>query len=309
MNSKKQEYKAGFVGLIGLPNAGKSTLLNILVEEKVSIVTPKPQTTRRRVLGIQNLDNSQVVLVDAPGVLEASRGLNAFLQKEALDVMGESDVLVAVLNIDEDKKENLKKIIEMVSSSKKPWFYVVTKVDQAQFFHRQEKLKQEIREQYPEVQGLEFSKQWGSDLQELRSRFFRLAESLLPKAPAPLYDGDLYTTQSLRELVAEIVREKCFQELSHELPYQVAIRLRTFEEKEALTRIEADIVVGKKNHKAMVIGSGASKIKEIGSSARVDIEALLGRPCFLKLTVVVRDNWMENPLIMKELGYVTHGKK
>jgi GTP-binding protein Era len=127
--------------------------------------------------------------------------------------------------------------------------------------------------------------------------------------PGPLYDPEIYTPHSTRELVAEIVREKCFELLSHELPYQIAVRIRSFDEQEKLVRIEADILVGKENHKAMVIGSGGAKIKQIGQAARADIEAMLDHPCFLNLTVVVRENWMENRLIMKELGYVSIDKK
>lgn len=303
------DFKAGFVGLIGLPNAGKSTVLNVLVQEKLSIVTPKPQTTRRRVLGVETFNTAQVIVVDAPGVVEASRGLNAFLEKEAQDVMGESDVLVAVLNIDEDKKEHLEKIIQMVSSANKPWFYIITKVDMAHFFHRKEQLKSDLREKFPLVKGLEFSNKWGADLESFRADFFASAIESLPKMPGPLYDPEIYTPHSTRELVAEIIREKCFELLSHELPYQVAIRIRRFDEQEKLVKIEADIIVGKENHKAMVIGSGGAMIKEIGSLARTDIEVLLDQACFLRLTVVVRDNWMENRLIMKELGYVAIEKK
>jgi len=303
------DYKAGFVGLIGLPNAGKSTILNALVQEKLSIVTPKPQTTRRRVLGIETFTSAQVIMVDAPGVVEGTRGLNAFLEKEAQEVMGESDVLVAVLNIDEQRRENLEKIIQLVVSANKPWFYVISKVDMAQYFHRKEQLKSNINQLYPDVRGIEFSSHWGNDLESFRGDFFDLAIQRLPSMVGPLYDPHIYTPHSTRELVGEIIREKCFEQLSHELPYQVAIRIRSFDEQEKLVRIEADILVGKENHKAMVIGSGGGKIKEIGSLARTDIEGMLNQPCFLGLTVVVRDNWMENRLMMKELGYVSDSKK
>lgn len=302
------KYNAGFIGLIGLPNAGKSTLLNTLVQEKLSIVTPKPQTTRRRILGISTFTAAQAIIVDAPGIVEASRGLNAFLEKEAQDVMGESDILVAVLNVDEDEKSNLEKVINWVVSSGKPWMYVITKVDMTQFFHRKEQLKEQFRERFPGVKGFEFSNQWGKDLETFRAEFFETTIKMLPEMPGPLYDPELYTPHSMRELVAEIIREKCFEELAHELPYQIAIRIRAFKEEEKITKIEADIVVGKENHKAMVIGKQGTKIKEIGTKAREAIEELVEGQVFLRLTVVVRDNWMENRLIMKELGYVSDKK-
>ncbi len=305
---KNDNYKAGFVGLIGQPNAGKSTLLNVLVNEKVSIVTPKPQTTRRRVLGIHSFTKGQVVLVDAPGIVASAKGLNSFLEAEAKEVVKESDVLCAVLNLDQHDKEDLDLVLKWVTSSKRPWFAVLTKVDLVKYFHRKEMIKAQIKQEFPEVRIFEFSETWGSDLEEFRSLFFEESLRLLPKMPGPLYDVELFTPHHTRELVAEMIREKCFETLSHELPYQLAIRIRSFKEDEKITRIEADIVVGKDNHKAMVIGSQASKIKEIGTLARESIEGLLDQKVFLKLTVVVRENWMENHLIMKELGYVSDTK-
>ena len=218
MAVENKTYRTGFVGLIGLPNAGKSTLLNILVKERLSIVTPKPQTTRRRILGISTFEQAQAILVDAPGLVQSTRGLNAFLEKEAFDVMSESDVLVAVLNVDEDKKNELDKVIEMVTAAKKPWVYVISKVDQAQYFHRKEQLKIELRDKFPEVKGLEFSNQWGQDLEGFRADFFSAVLPMLPEMAGPLYDPEMYTPHSVRELVAEIIREKCFEELTHELP-------------------------------------------------------------------------------------------
>lgn len=298
-------FKAGFVGLIGQPNAGKSTLLNLLVEEKVSIVTPKPQTTRRRVLGILNDEKSQIVLVDAPGIVRSTSGLNAFLEKEAIDVIANSDVLCAVLNLDEDKKENLDRIIEMIRESKKPWFAVITKVDMVDKIHRKQRLIDELRAASPNVTVLEVSKNWGEDKKDFRKAFIEESRKLLPESPAPLYDVELFTPHTLRELAVEVIREKCFEELHQEIPYNLTVRITKFDESQpGMARIFAEIVVSKENHKPIVIGKGASMIKKIGMSARAELEKMMDEKVYLNLDVAVREEWFSNPRLMKDLGYV-----
>ncbi|GIL18384.1 MAG: GTPase Era [Oligoflexia bacterium] len=297
-------YKAGFVGLIGQPNAGKSTLLNHLVEDKISIVTPKPQTTRRRVLGVVSRDQGQVVFVDSPGVLRTQKGLNAFLTKEAEDVIESSDALAAVVSIDEKKKDDVLKIINLVKESHKPWFVIITKVDLSEKSHRVEMVKDLVRTIDPKVKIIEFSSEWKKESKEIIQDVIQTSISLLPESKKPLYDVELFTPHSVRELVGEIVREKCFENLTKELPYQIAVRVTNFDEsKKNLTSIFADIIVSKESHKPIVIGKGAATVKAIGMQARKEIEKLVGHKVFLKLDVVIRDNWFENPRMMKDLGY------
>ena len=296
-------FKAGFLGLIGQPNAGKSTLLNILVEEKVSIVTAKPQTTRRRVLGILNAPGTQIVLVDAPGIVKSKTGLNAFLEREAQDVIADSDCLCAVLNLDEDRKENLDQIVEMVRASGKPWFVVITKVDLKDKLHRLDRLRQELRDKYPQAMVLEISKTWEQDAKEFREQFVSEVKRNLPESRAPLYDIELFTPHTVREMACEIIREKCFEELHHEIPYNLAVRIQKFEESPTLTKIYGEIVVAKEGHKPIVIGKGASLIKKIGMKSRQELEKLTGEKIYLNLDVAVRDEWFTNPRLMKELGY------
>ena len=301
-------FKAGFIGFIGLPNAGKSTLLNALVEAKVAIVSPKPQTTRRRHLGIINLKKGQIICVDAPGLVRAEKGLNAFLRQEAEEVMADSDGLIAVLNADARCAEELTEVVQLVHRSAKPWFAVVTKVDLPEYASRRQRIESlfsslQNKDGSP-VNRLEFSATWSKDnMLDFKARFFELALSILPEMPAPLYDPELFTPQSQRELVAEFIREQCFLQLDQELPYSIAVRIRSFQETTKPLRIEADILVAKENHKAIVIGRGGQMIKKIGQAARAEIEKLLGVPCFLGLHVVVRENWMNNPLTMRDLGY------
>jgi GTP-binding protein Era len=299
-------YRSGFVGLIGQPNAGKSSLMNLLVQEKVSIVTPKPQTTRRRVLGIVSEDQGQAVFVDAPGVLKAAKGLNAFLTQEATDVIEQSDLLIAVIATDTETKEQAQDILDMVIASKKPWMMVITKVDMIEFQRRIDTLK-ELAAKHKSCLGvIEASNTWKKeDAKAVRQEILRLCFSKLPESPKPLYDIELFTPHNVKDLVAEIVREQCFEVLHHEIPYNIAVRIQKFDESDPkMPRIHAEILVAKESHKPILIGKGGATIKEIGMLARKSIEKMMDQKVYLGLEVTVRENWFENKMIMKELGYV-----
>jgi len=298
---QNKNYKAGFLGLIGQPNAGKSSLLNFLVKEKVSIVTSKPQTTRRRIIGVWTADEGQIVFVDAPGVVKSTSGLNSFLEKEARDVIKDSDALLAVLSIDEDTAERNKEILDMVTESKKPWMGIITKVDLKDFEHRVLILKALIEERGGKALTVSNKK----DGQEDREALLLEMLQILPDSQAPLYDEDMFTTENVRDLAEEIIREKCFEALSHEVPYQMAIQIRKFdEEAKPCPKIYVDVIVNKESHKPMVIGKGAETIKKIGQNSRKEIEALMGEKIYLDLNVTVKENWFENKQMLKELKYV-----
>ncbi len=295
-------FRAGFVGLIGLPNSGKSTLLNALVGEKVSIVTAKPQTTRRRVMGLMNVTEpaAQLVLVDAPGVVKAKSGLNRFLREEADDVISESDVLIGVLNIDESKQENLQEIIDILKASGKPWIALVHKTDLPQA-HRPQILQEKLREQnIPVILGSALS-----NPKAVRAALIDLVVPLLPLAPAPLYDQEFYTLSSTRDLCAEIIRERCFESLHQEIPFGLAVKIQMFQENEGpVVKIFSEVMVAKENHRAIVVGRGGTLLKKIGSEARQEMEKLIGRQVYLDIKVVAKRNWQRNTGMMKELGYV-----
>ena len=295
-------YKAGFLGLIGQPNAGKSTLMNFLVDEKVSIVSAKPQTTRRRILGIWSTDAGQLVFVDAPGLIKPDQGLNGFLAREAQDVIESSDALLAVIATDEDKPEDAEKVIELVSKSGKPWIGVITKTDIEDKAHRIMILKKMIESNGGKalsVSAKTFSKD--EDREAMLIEFL----NLMPDSPAPLYDAELFTNENVRDMVTEIVREKCFDNLHQEVPYNLAVRIIKFEENAApVPKIYAEIMVSRESHKAIIIGKGAAVIKKIGMEARKEIEKLMGEKIFLDLKVAAKPEWFANKRIMKELGYV-----
>ena len=176
-------FKAGFVGLIGQPNAGKSSLMNYLIDQKVSIVTPKPQTTRRRILGIQTTPEAQFIFVDAPGLIKSEKGLNAFLEKEAEEVMKESDVIVAVLSVDEQSAEDIQAVLDLVKKSKKPWLAIVTKTDLEEKAHRIliiNNLVEELGAKCLKVSTIR-------DGIEGRADILKEIEQLLPKLPVPYH--------------------------------------------------------------------------------------------------------------------------
>lgn len=294
-------YRAGFLGLIGQPNAGKSTLLNYLVREKVSIVTAKPQTTRRRVMGIWSTEAGQIVFVDAPGLVKADKGLNGFLSQEAEDVIKQSDALLAIVSVDEKNSDDAEKVIKLVSSSGKPWAGIITKSDLEEKQHRIMILKRMIEDH----KGRAFqvsAKDLDSDNREaLLIEFLEM----MPLSPAPLYDVELFTPHRTKDLVAEIIREKCFEFVHQEIPFNIAIRIIKYEENAVpCPKIYAEIIVAKENHKPIVIGKGAANLKQIGSAARKDIEELIGQKVFLDLIVNFKADWFNNKRIMQELGYV-----
>lgn len=293
-------YRAGFVGLIGLPNSGKSTLMNALVGEKVSIVTAKPQTTRRRMMGVLSGEGYQLVVVDAPGLVQAKSGLNQFLKDEAHDVITQSDVLVAVLNIDEKDVEGLDQVLALVRESGKPWIALIHKTD-LPLLHRPQILRDRLSDSgVPVVQG---SSKEG--VESLRASLLEKLVPMLPLADKPLYDEDLYTLSPTRELCAEIVREKCFEQLHQEVPFGLAVRIMRFEEDRGpLVHILAEILVTKENHRPIVIGQGGLVLKKIGTEARKEMEKLLDRRVYLDLNVTSKRNWQKNPGVMKDLGYV-----
>lgn len=298
-------YRSGFLGLIGQPNAGKSSLLNFLVKEKVSIVTSKPQTTRRRIIGLHTTEKGQIVFIDAPGLVKSTSGLNSFLEKEAHDVIKSSDALVAVLSLNEDTAERNQEIIDLVKNSKKPWVGLITKIDLKDLEHRALILKGMIEMAGGKTFSLSNTKGTNQD------RLIILDELMqtLPEAKAPLYDTDSYTTEHVRDLAAEIIREKCFEVLNYEIPYQLAVQIRQFEEDaKPCPKIYADILVAKDSHKPILIGQGAANIKKIGQEARKEIELIMQEKIFLDLNVVVKENWFENKVTMKDLKYVTESE-
>ncbi len=290
--------KAGFVAIVGVPNAGKSTLMNLLIGEKVSIVTPKAQTTRQRITGILNAQGAQMVFVDAPGLIQAKAGLNKFLAEEAHDVISKADAVIALLPAD-SSPESAKKVLQSVRSGTKKWIVLITKADLLKGTQTPLFFKDLMEEQIPFVSISALTRP-----DEAREEILRRVIDLLPETKAPLFDEELYTTQTVRQMTAEIIRERCFENLHQEIPYSLAILIREFKEDLPILKISAEILVEKDGHKGIVIGAKGATLKKIGSEARQKLELLLERQVFLELHVTVKKDWSENKQLMKELGYV-----
>jgi GTP-binding protein Era len=291
-------FRAGFVALIGQPNAGKSTLMNKILGEKASIVSDKPQTTRGRVQGILTLPDAQVIFVDSPGVLKSTTGINKFLQAEAMDAMEQSDVILLLLAAD-SSEDHAKSLVEMARKAKKPWFAIITKNDMIGGTRVPKFFNYFMEEK---VEFVSISSMRRPD--EARAEVLAKVLPHLPKAKAHLFEPDMYTTQTMRQIAAEFIREACFENLHQEIPYGLAVRIIQFSEEEAIPIIRAELVIEKENHKAIVIGAKGATIKKIGMESRKAIEKVMDQQIFLELHVQVKENWSQNPRMMKELGYV-----
>jgi GTP-binding protein Era len=282
VSETKKKFRAGFVALVGQPNAGKSTLLNALMGEKVSIVTDKPQTTRGRVTGILNREDAQIVFVDSPGTLKSTTGINKFLQDEVEDVVKRADVVCALFAADATE-DSVKGIVEMLKGSGKPWFAFVTKIDLLGSGTRTPKFFKFLLEENVPFVSISTLKRQDEAKEELLAKII----PCLPEAAAPLFDEEIYTTQTVRQMAAEFVREACFEHLRQEIPYGLAVRIVEFNEEEPILRIRAELLLDKANHKAIVIGTKGQTLKLIGTDARKQIEKVVGRQIFLELHVNV----------------------
>ncbi|MFQ3574005.1 MAG: GTPase Era [Thermodesulfovibrionales bacterium] len=289
--------KSGFVAIIGRPNVGKSTLLNTLMGEKISIVSSKPQTTRKRIRGILNLKEGQIIFVDTPGMHKPQHKLGERMLKEATESLSEVDVIIFVID-NEIRKKADSRIIEMLKQVNKPVILVINKID----LIKKSKILtiiDEFRKLYDFREIIPLSALDSSDVQILLRCLLRY----LPKGPR-YYDEDITTDQYVRSMVSDIIREKILQKTEEEVPHSVAVDVTDWLEREDGTlSISADIIVEREGQKAIIIGAKGIMIKNIGTLARKEIEELTGRKVFLELWVKVRKNWRENEKILKELGY------
>ena len=293
--------KSGIVTLVGPPNAGKSTLLNTLLGQKISIVSSKPQTTRNRILGILNAPGYQIVLLDTPGLHQSSSQLNQEMVKVALETLSEVDVIVFIIDATAPlpKADNAPTGYLTKAKANIPTILLLNKID----LMDKEKILPLIKayetlHSFKAIIPLSALKNNGTDL--------LLKELLqnLPQGPR-YYPEDIPTDASERFIVQEIIREKVFLLTSKEVPYSTAVKIERFKEDQErrLITIDATIIIEKKSQKAIIIGKGGKKIQQIGTSARIDIEKLLDQKVMLKLWVKIQKNWTKNPRLIKELGY------
>ena len=284
-------HRAGVVALLGRPNAGKSTLLNRLLGEKLAITTPKPQTTRSRILGILTLPEAQVLLVDTPGMHSGSKLLNLAMTQQVEEAARNCDAALLLVDLTVGWDERHSDLTRDLRAAGTPFLVVGSKLD----------LLRGPAEAWPSEapEPLQISARTGEGIDTLREAVV----ALLPESPQ-LYPGDQLSDRPLRFLAAELVREAAFEELSQELPYSLAVEVEEFDEKHAsAVRIRANLILERNTQKAMVIGEGGRMIKRIGVRARREVEKLVGRKVHLELWVKVEPKWSKHPRRLRSLGY------
>lgn len=300
MAEKSIESKAGYVAVVGRPNVGKSTLINTLLDQKVAAVSPKPQTTRRRQLGILTKENLQIVFVDTPGIHKPQHKLGDYMNDEALHSITDADVVLWLLETDEPLTIEDRLIAERLSAIRKlpPVLLLLTKVDlvDAQAL---DDFKKAALDLFPAKDMLEISAFQIKGLDEL----LQLLQEMLP-ASEPFFDEDTVTDYYERDIAAELIRESAMYFLRDEVPHCLAVRMDEYKERsETNAFIEATFFVERDSQKGIVIGKGGEMLKKIGTRARQEIESMSGRQVFLSLRVKVNKNWRNSPEALHLLGY------
>jgi GTP-binding protein Era len=287
--------KSGFVNIFGRPNAGKSTLLNALMGEKLAIVSPKVQTTRHRIKGILTTDQYQIIFSDTPGIIDPKYKLHEKMMLAVKSALEDADLALLLVDITEDWKE----ADELFSSMKLkvPCLLIINKTDSVSK-QRQEEAVSFFGEKNYGKEVISISALNGFHVQELLTRIVEL----LPEGE-PFFAEDEISDLPTKFFVAEIIREKIYSLFEEEIPYQATVVVNEFKEKATLIKIRAEIIVQRESQKAIIIGEGGKMIKQIGSISRTEIEQFLGQKVFLELFVKVRPKWRENELFLKEYGY------
>ncbi|NDV13947.1 GTPase Era [Crenobacter caeni] len=290
------DFRCGFVAIVGRPNVGKSTLMNHLIGQKISITSKKAQTTRHRVTGIHTADAAQFVFVDTPGFQTFHKGaLNEALNKSVKDTLSNVDCVLFV--VEAKRFSAADREVMALLPKNIPVILVVNKVDKAKDKVELANFIDDVRAEFNFADAEVVSAKHGQRLSELLAK----VEPLLPES-VPLYPEDMVTDKSQRFLAAEIVREKLFRYLGEELPYSMNVEVESFEVDGALYRIHVAILVDKEGQKPIVIGKGGEKLKKISTEARLDMEALFDTKVYLEVWVKVKSGWADDVRFLKEFG-------
>lgn len=294
----QETFRCGYVALVGRPNVGKSTLMNRLLGQKLSIVTAKPQTTRQRIAGIKTTGQGQVIYVDTPGIHQAARrALNRYMNRVAEAALLDVDLILFLVEADRWSRQDAH-VAKVLARVEKPVFLVVNKVDLVEDKTRLLRfLSREVgADRFDEV--LLVSARSGDGVEDLESR-------VLERLPfsRPFYDEDQFTDRSERFLAAELVREQLMLRLHQELPYALTVEIEEFRRDEDLLRIGAVVWVERRSQKQIVIGKGGSVLKQVGSRARHELQELFGEKIYLRLWVKVAEDWSDNERALLKFGY------
>ncbi|MBL7888844.1 MAG: GTPase Era [Bacteroidia bacterium] len=290
-------HKAGFVNIIGSPNVGKSTLMNVLVGERLSIITSKAQTTRHRIMGIVSGEDFQIVYSDTPGVLKPNYKLQESMMEFVHTALTDADVILFVTDIYEDIKIE-EKILQKIKNTKVPVLLLVNKIDLAD----QEKLEAKVQYWKTEVPNAEVIPVSALEKFNVNYVFDRIV-ALLPESPG-FYDKEQLTDKPEKFFVSEIIREKILMNYKKEIPYSVEVVVESFKEEEKIIKIRAEIIVVRDSQKGIIIGHQGKALKKVGTEARKDIEAFFQKQVFLELFVKVNKDWRDNDTQLKRFGYI-----
>lgn len=299
----QENHKAGFVALVGRPNTGKSTLINTLVGEKIAIISDKPQTTRSLIRGIISKDNYQILIVDTPGIHKPKTALGSRLNELSKDAIGDVDVIAMCLPADQKMGPGDQFIIEQIKDSNKPKFALVTKSDRIsknQLLERLNEISSVHEINWDEI--IPISSITKENLTTLESRIVEY----LPMSPA-LYPKELVTDQDFEKRIAELVREAALKDLREELPHSVAVLIDEMFEAESkkgkILKIFASIFVERESQKSIIIGAKGARLKEIGCTARKEIEKIASQNVFLDLRIKVASDWQSDAKLLHKLGF------
>ena len=295
--TENPSYRSGFVTLIGRPNVGKSTLMNRLIGQKIAITSNKPQTTRNRIQTILTLEEGQIVFLDTPGIHKAKNKLGDYMVNAAEHTLEQVDVILWLLEPTDYIGAGERHIIEQLKKVKTPVILVINKTDTVK--------KEDIltfidvyRKELDFQEIVPVSALKGHNTDEL----VKCILQYLPYGPA-FYDEDTVTDQPMRQIVAELIREKALRQLEDEIPHGIAVTIESMKETKKICHIEATIVCERESHKGIVIGKGGQMLKKIGSAARFDIEKLLEKKVNLQLWVKVKKDWRDSDFLLKNYGY------
>lgn len=289
-------HKSGFVNIIGNPNVGKSTIMNILVGEKISIVTSKAQTTRHRILGILNDEDYQIVYSDTPGILRPHYKMQEAMMGFVRTALDDADIILYVTDVVETIDKNIE-YIEKVNRSTVPVLVIINKIDLTNPAALDE-LAQKWRDMMPNAEIIPVSaiKNFNIDF------IFKRILNLIPEGPA-YYDKDAFTDKTERFFVSEIIREKIFLNYKKEIPYSVEVGIEEFKEEEAIIRIKAVIMVSRETQKGIIIGKGGEALKKTATKARLDAEKFFGKKVYLEIFVKVEKDWRDSDKLLSQFGY------
>jgi len=298
-DARSSNFRSGFVALVGAPNVGKSTLLNRMLGEKISITSKKPQTTRNRILGILHRPEVQIVFIDTPGIHQASGPLNVRIVDTALSTLADTDLLLMIVDASRADPRSEQLLLNNLTKLMKPTLLALNKIDRVE--------KQALlgmietwSQRHPFEKIVPISAQHGLQLEALITAM----ASCLPFGP-PFFPEDSLTDLPVRFIAAELIREKVFRLTGQEIPYSTAVTVESFSESENrdLIKVQAVIHVERESQKGIVIGKGGSKLKNIGEEARKEIERMVGAKVFLKLFVRVQKNWSKDTRALRRFGY------